>query len=363
MSLRVYVWGDGAREDAIKTAVKKSPLCSEIAKSPEDCDLIIFGPENPICEGLVDVYEAKGIKCIGVNKRFSKLESSKLFAKVFMANNNIKCAKLLPLESNDYPQVVKFDGLCKGKGVKVVFNSDEKDEFTRKIINSSVGESYFIEEFLNGEEISLMSFFNGEKLINFAPSRDFKRLSADVKSPNTGGMGAFCPVKLNENQLLKLDNYLKKLEAALLKEEADFKGFIYSGLIWYSDDWYVLEYNVRLGDPETQAILTHLKNDFLDILINGTEPEYKTGTGACLVIAAGGYPDKPCIGDEIILPKLPADLDVYCAGVKIEGEKMFSNGGRVLSLCVNSKDPFVILREYAEKIQMEHKYFRRDIDI
>lgn len=359
MSLNVAVIGNGAREEAIKAALQKSSLCKTIVDISTHPDLIIFGPENPICEGLPDEYRKQGIRCIAVNKQFSQLESSKLFAKMFMAENCIKCARLLPLESSDFPQVVKFDGLCKGKGVKVVYNTSEKNEFTRKF----PGQKYFIEEYLEGEEISLMSFFNGKKLINFLPARDFKKLNADKNSPNTGGMGAYCPVKLNQIQQESLNIYLENLERALLKENADFEGFIYSGLIWTRDDWYVLEYNVRLGDPETQAILTHLKNDFLDILMNGSEPQYHDGTSACLVVASKGYPDVPVKGDEIILPDNPDNIKIYNAGVKEVNGKLFSDGGRVLSLCVNSGNPFPILKEYAEKIQMKHKYFRDDIDI
>ena len=358
MSLKICVYGDGAREAALKKTVEASPLCKEIVSLNDNPDLIIFGPEQPICDGLVDEYEAMGINCIGVNKKFSRLESSKLFAKMFMANNGIKCAKLLPVECKDYPQVVKMDGLCKGKGVKVVYNFDEKREFTKKF----AGSTYFIEEFLDGDEISVMSYFKDNKLINFIPARDFKKLSADKNSPNTGGMGAYCPVYLTDEQSQKLAAYLQKLETALINEGADFNGFIYSGLIWTRNDWYVLEYNVRLGDPETQAILTNLENDFLDILLNGTQPRYKKGTGACLTIAASGYPDNPIKGDEIILPT-DKDVTVYFAGVKFENDKLYSNGGRVLSLCINSENPFPILKDYAEKIKMKNKYYRNDIEI
>lgn len=359
MSLKVFVIGSGAREEAIRSAVLKSPLCEKIVYSlDENPDLIIFGPEQPICDGLVDLYRAKGFNCIGVSKNFSQLESSKITAKMFMANNGIKCAKLLPIEYPEFPQVVKMDGLCKGKGVKVVYNQKEKDIFTRKIAPNR----YFIEEYLDGEEFSVMSYFYNGRLINFKPARDFKRLSSQKDAPNTGGMGAFCPVKLTGLQQQKLEIYLQKLEKALIAEGADFNGFIYSGLIWSREDWYVLEYNVRLGDPECQAILTNLKNDFLDILVNGTEPEYKDGTGACLTVAAEGYPDEPLTGDEIILPDIE-DIIVYKAGVSEKNGRLYSNGGRVLSLCLNADNPFPRLKEYADKIKMEHKYYRKDIDI
>lgn len=376
MSLNIWVVGNGAREQAIKSACEKSAFSGkvyliedltpyldsnynvDIEKLPEIPDLVIFGPEQPICDGMVDKFENAGIKCIGVNRAFSRLESSKLFAKSFIVNNGIKCAKLLPIESNEFPQVLKFDGLCKGKGVKVVYNNEEKNAFARKF----TGMRYFIEEYLEGDEISVMSYLYDGRLINFRPARDFKRLSADKNSPNTGGMGAYTPVALSHEQQVKLDIYLKRLESALLNAEAEFRGFIYSGLIWAKNDWYVLEYNVRLGDPECQAILTNLKNDFLDILINGTEPEYKDGVGACLTIAAEGYPDTTIKGDEIILPE-DSRVVVYNAGVIEKDGKLYSNGGRVLSICTNSENPFPILKNCAEKIQMKHKYYRKDIDI
>ena len=358
MSLKVCVIGNGAREEALKEFIKSSPLCSEILNSPDDNpDLIIFRPEQPICDGLVDFYQAKGIKCIGVDKNFSRLESSKLFAKKFMAEHGIKCAKLLPVESDLFPQVVKADGLCKGKGVKVVYNQQDKDTFTK-----SLNMPYFIEEYLSGDEISLMSYFNGKRLVNFCPARDFKRLTNDLNSPNTGGMGAFCPVNLSLEQTEKLELYSAKLEAALLNSSANFSGFIYSGLIWSRNDWYVLEYNVRLGDPECQVILNHLKNDFLTILLNNEKPVYKNGYSACLTIAAKGYPENPVKGDEIILPN-DKRVKVYFAGVKQNNNKLYSNGGRVLSICAHGDNPFDILYDYAEKIQMKNKFFRKDINI
>ena len=374
MSLNIWVIGSGAREQAIKTACAKSSLCKSVKILSEtelqvvdlresNPDLIIFGSEEPICNGLTDVFREKGIQCIGVSKAISLLESSKLHAKSFIVRHNIKCAKLLKTESKEFPQVVKFDGLCKGKGVKIVYNNDEKNEFTRKFS----GMKYFIEEYLDGNEISVMSYFYEGRLINFLPARDFKRLSGEKISPNTGGMGAYCPVYLTEVQQNKLNIYLQKLEKALITEGANFNGFIYSGLIWTRNDWYVLEYNVRLGDPECQAILTNLKNDFLDILLNGTEPEYKDGIGACLTVAAQGYPDNPVLGDEISINETSGkeqNIVIYPAGVKSANGKWYSAGGRVLSVCVNSDNPFPLLKNFVNNnIKMRHKYFRQDIDI
>ena len=154
----------------------------------------------------------------------------------------------------------------------------------------------------------------------------------------------------------------------MLSSGADFTGFIYSGLIW-SGDWYVLEYNVRLGDPETQALLTHLKTDFKEILIAAAQKrldtvklEYKDGFSACLVVAAQGYPDLPVTGDRIELPADP-DVKVYLANALQKDGKLYSIGGRVLSLCTNSDDPFPVLKAFAKNVKMEHKYYRKDIHI
>jgi len=391
MSLAKYnilVYGCGAREYAIAKSILSSPLLNKLflangahfrlgenieytdyddlaKKSLEkNIDLVIFGPEQPICDGAVDIFNSYGIKAIGVNKEFSKLESSKLFAKEFMNKYLIKNAKVLSKNDNTFPQVIKKDGLAQGKGVKVVYNEIEKNN-----VISLFKKDFFAEEFLDGEEISVMSLFDGECMLNFLPTRDFKRLNEDLTSPNTGGMGSYCPVDLTDNQKLKLNNYLEKLEKALIAEGADFTGFIYSGLIWLSDDWYVLEYNVRLGDPETQSILKHLKTDFLSILIAGLNNklkniniEYRNGYSACLVIASAGYPDNPKKGDLISLPD-NKNIDVLFAGVKYDNDKLYSDGGRVLSLCLNDENPFPKLKSYADSLKMKSKYYRLDIDI
>ncbi len=357
--LKILVYGSGAREQAIADAVSVGNKVIVYAEpSGFGFDLVIFGPEKPLCEGLADEFRAKNIPCIGVNKKWARLEGSKLFAKEFMDRHGIKNARVLE-KVESYPVVKKCDGLCEGKGVKIIYENAPVE----------IPNDCFYEEYLEGEEISVMSLFDGKTLLNFVSARDFKRLSADPNSPNTGGMGAYCPVDLTSIQQEKLDKYLKQLENALLHEKADFVGFIYSGLIWTREDWYVLEYNVRLGDPEAQAILTHLKTDFLSILqaalaqkLDEVKLEYREDYSACLVVAAQGYPEKPIIGDEITYPE-NSQTKIYHAGVKTENGKLYSNGGRVLSLCTNAKDPFPILKDFADKIQMKKKYYRNDIEI
>lgn len=404
----VMVFGSGAREKAIAASVKNSPKLKKLyiasasygmdaeiiqykdySDLAEKCvalniDLAVFGPEEPICKGVADIFKAHKIPCIATDKTFSQLESSKAYAKRFMAKHKIKTANYVLTENmsalnkiNTFPLVIKADGLCGGKGVKIAFDKKEAENTLKEFLEGKFGENskkVLLEEFINGEEISLMSLWDGKTLLNFPPARDFKKLDKNHSSPNTGGMGAFCPVNLNELQKDKLVDYQKQLKQALSEENASFCGFIYSGLIWNKNpktpDWYVLEYNVRLGDPETQALLTHLNTDFLQILISATEQnldkirlEFKPDTGACLVIAASGYPENPIIGKEIILPEFPNDINVYFSGVKEKSGKLYSSGGRVLSLCKNSKQPFKELKIIAHKIEMQGKYYREDIDI
>ena len=409
--LNVLVFGSGAREHAIAESISRSILLGKLYLANagftklgevveytnfEDLarkctelkiDMVVFGPEGPLCDGIVDIFQKYKVPCIGVNKEFSRLESSKLFGKKFMEKYGMKTAKYevikdLPLLSH-FPVVIKADGLCGGKGVVIANNK----LFAEKIINDFLAGKFgdnsktiLLEEYLQGEEISLMSLWDGENILHFAPARDFKKLNKSESAPNTGGMGAYCPVKFNSFQQKRLDEYKNKLEKALKSENADFVGFIYSGLIlaqvdglW---DWHVLEFNVRLGDPEAQAILAHLQTDFLTILqfaleqkLNKIKLEYNEGYSACLVLACEGYPkdlEHQKTGKKIIMPEENSknrDIKVFYSGVEEKDGELYSKGGRVLSLCTTSDDPFWILKNYAKEIEMENKYFRTDMEV
>lgn len=410
--LNVLVLGSGAREHAIADSISKSPLLNklylaqtgvfklgeviefsdyeDLAKKSLSAgiNLIIIGSEEPLCNGIVDVFKKYNIPCIGVNKYFSQLESSKVFGKIFSENNGIKTSRYEILDGrekedvlenshlkllNNFPIVIKADGLCKGKGVSVAYDRLIAEKIINEYLNGKFGESskvILLEEFLYGEELSLMSLWDGAHLLHLPPARDFKKLNNEQDAPNTGGMGAFCPVELSKDQQDKLEIFKQKLQNALQTEKADFTGFIYSGLIWANDDWYVLEYNVRLGDPECQAILTHLETDFLEILcaainksLDKIELKCKDDYSACLVVASEGYPESPKIGDKISMPEISANIKIFNAGVKYFNENLYSNGGRVLSICTNSKNPFSVLKNFAQKIEMKNKYFREDIDM
>lgn len=412
VGINVLVYGSGAREHAIADSISKSSLLNRLflAKTGafknlgegvnviefsdyEDLgskcsnlkiDLAIIGPEEPLCDGIVDVFKKYNIPCIGVNKEFSQLESSKLFGKKFMEKYKIKTArykmidgktKYSPLNTHHSPVVIKADGLCGGKGVVIANNRKFAENTINEYLQGKFGESskvILLEEFLKGEEISLMSLWDGKTLLHFEPIRDFKKLNKSESAPNTGGMGAFCPVKIGAFEK-KLDDYKKQLENALKAEKADFVGFIYSGLImaqvngvW---DWHVLEYNVRLGDPEAQALLMHLKTDFLSILKSAIEQnldkvklQYKDETSACLTLTCQGYPKVPKDGKKITIPE-NENIKIFYAGVEEKDGDLYSKGGRVLSLCTTSKTPFKYLKEFAKSIEMESKYFRDDLKI
>ena len=407
--LNVLVFGSGAREQAIAEAVLRSHNIGKLfladagfAKLGEiieftdfedlalkcvekEIKIAIIGPEEPLCEGIVDVLKKHNIGCIGVNKKFAQLEGSKQYAKKFMKKYFIKTAgytvvtaKTLPdYNKLSYPIVIKADGLCQGKGVVIANNAACAKKTITEFLGGKFGENsktILLEEFLKGEELSLMSLWDGKTLLTFAPCRDFKRLNKSQTSPNTGGMGAFCPVKMSSLQKEKLADYKTQLEKALIEEKADFCGFIYSGLVWVKKEnswnWRVLEYNVRLGDPEAQVTLAQLSSDFLDILksalkqnLDKVKPEYNEGYSACLVLATEGYPKEPKDGQNIYVPD-SKDIKVFYSGVTKGAEgQILSKGGRVLSLCTTDQKPFPILKEFAQRIKMEHKYFRQDIEI
>lgn len=417
--INVLVFGSGAREHVIADSISKSPLLNKLYLAQtgtfklgeviefsnykdlaEKCvekeiELVIIGPEGPLCEGIADVFTANGIACIGVNKDFSKLESSKLFGKKFMEKYGIKTARYDVIEGNDLSKlkffntsnvVIKADGLCKGKGVVIANNENFAKKTINDFLEGKFGENsktVLLEEFLQGEEISLLSLWDGKTLLHFAPSKTFKKLNKSESAPNTGGMGSFCAVKLNSFQKKKLDEYKEKLQKAFEKEKPDFVGFINSDLILAQEkgsrglwDWHVLEYNVRMGDPEAQAILAHLKSDFLSVLMSATQQkldniklEYNDDISACLTIACEGYP-KPAEfqkrGKKITLPDETFEnrsIKVFYAGVEDRDGEIYSAGGRVLSLCTTSQDPFWDLKNYAKEIEMENKYFRTDLEV
>jgi len=267
--------------------------------------------------------------------------------------------------------VLKADGLAAGKGVYLPISFEDARAELKNFLGGKYGEAsknVVVEEFLEGEELSVISLFNGKKLRTFVPARDYKRLKDNNQGPNTGGMGAYCPVKISGFHQKKLDEYLTKLENALVADGADFCGLVYSGLMLTKDDVKVLEYNMRFGDPETQPLMMHLKSDLLEIFLDDeAELEWNDRTSMCVILASQGYPENPQKGFEITGiedAEKEFGVKVFYAGVKNAGGKLVSNGGRVLCVCKNKEMPEQVRHDvYAacEKINFHGKIFRTDI--
>ncbi len=264
MPLKIMLAGEElGKNSKLFSVFSQSSLCDEILFSASNKpDLIFFGNQLSSRFELADILRKESYKCIGVSKKFSQLETSRITAKIFIVNNGIMSAKLLPIEFPNFPQVIKTNELIFGKNdVKIVYSQAEKDLFTREIMPNK----YFIEEFLSGEEIFLVSYAYNGRLINFRPEKIIKEENLLQETFN---------LELSKIQNLKLKFYLEKFEKALNKEGVDFNGLIYSGLIWAYDDWYVIQYKFSLTNLEYDILLKNLKNDFLDIIVNGIEPEY-----------------------------------------------------------------------------------------
>lgn len=393
----VLLIGSGAREHALAYKIKQSPKLNklylygandgfkylgenikaenyeQLAKKASEIkiDILIIGPEQPLADGIVDIFEKYNINCIGSDKYWTQLESSKSFAKKFMDKYHIPTAKYIvtdTLEDIDkipfnFPYVIKADGLAAGKGVCIVNNKQEAQNTIKDYLNGKFKEAskmIVVEEFLQGNEISLISLWDGKTLLPFIPARDYKKFN----NLNTGGMGAVCPV---ETDKIQTDKYIKLLENALRKEKADFKGIIYSGLILTKDGIKVLEYNMRFGDPETQVLMLSMESDLLDLFINtlnqklsSTKIKWKETPSGCVVLAAKGYPQQPELNDKITINENIKSA-VFFAGVQNINNELYSSGGRVLSVCINNDNPFDTIYKDINKIHFNNKVFRNDI--
>lgn len=405
--MRVLLFGGGAREHSLayklllSTELSKLFLCvpndgfahlgevlpfknyKQIAllAKQKQVDLLVVGPEVPLADGIVDEFKKVGISAIGPDKNWARLESSKSFAKEFMINNDIPTAQfkiitdiseINMLDDFSLPVVIKADGLAAGKGVYIANTRDDAENVINDFLNGKYGNSskkIVIEEFLEGDEISLISIWDGKSLLPFTPARDYKKLLEGNQGPNTGGMGAYCPVILNDRENIEIKDYLKNLETALLKEKADFVGVVYSGLILTKSGVKVLEYNLRFGDPETQALMIHLKTDLLYIFekaikhqLDSVKLEWNDGYSTCLVIASDGYPFSPkknCKLENVDELQEKFDVKIFYAGVKNSGDELVSNGGRVLSVC--KTNAIVDIYAFAKELDFNDKYYRNDI--
>ncbi len=405
--MKVLIYGGGAREHALAWKITQSPLLTKLYLSkPNDgfaelgevidtnnfqelaqiskekeIDLLIVGPEQPLIEGITDVFKNAGINVLGADKKWAMLEGSKSFAKNFMDKNNIPTAKYKAItelseaekciDDIKLPIVIKADGLAAGKGVFIAETKEQAKETIQEFLNGKFGEAskkIIAEEFLEGKEISVISLWDGKTLVPFVPACDYKKLLDENKGPNTGGMGAYCPSSLTLQEYIELEEYNDKLKAALVREKADFTGVIYSGLILTKDGIKTLEYNMRFGDPETQALLLHLESDLLEIFsktvnkkLNEVKLSWKEGQSFCVVVAAKGYPENPITGTEINNLPVTNNVDIFFAGVKKENGQLLSNGGRILSVCKTGIGVQKDIYDEINQIEFTDKIYRKDI--
>ena len=356
--------------------------------------LVLVGPEIPLIEGVVDYInndkELEHILVVGPSKKGALLEGSKDFSKEFMQRHKIPTARyktfntdtldlgLSYLDSVRPPFVLKADGPAAGKGVLIIDNlEDAKKELISMLRNNKFGSSghrVVVEEFLNGIELSCFVLTDGKSYKILPNAKDYKRIGEGDTGLNTGGMGSISPVDFASKEFLKKveDRIIIPTVNGLQKENLPYKGFIFIGLIMVENNPYVIEYNVRMGDPETQVVLPRIKSDFLELMVrtanqtlNNFDLQIHKDTYANIVMVAGGYPESYEKGNPIIgIPKDSENSIIFHAGTKEIDNKLFTNGGRVLSLVskgANFNQALSKSYEIAEKIDFKDKNYRRDI--
>lgn len=412
--MKILVIGSGGREHAIIKKIKQNKNVSEIYAIPgnggierdaicidikatdinaikdfakkNNIDYAIVTPDGPLVAGLVDALEEIKIPCFGPNKNAAIIEGSKVFAKNLMKKYKIPTAKYETFESYDkaieylktapMPTVIKADGLALGKGVIIAETKEKAFDTVKNIMKDKAfgksGDRIVIEEFLEGVEVSILSFTDGKTIIPMISSMDHKRIGDKDTGLNTGGMGTIAPNPYYTKEIAKecFDKIFIPTISAMNKEGRTFKGCLYFGLMITKDGAKVIEYNCRFGDPETQVILPLLKSDLLDIMIattNGNldkvKVEFKNKSAACIIMASEGYPLEYKKGFAINIPKDIIER-VYFAGVKKENEKLLTNGGRVLGITniADTLDKAIKLSyEDAKQISFEGAYYRKDI--
>ncbi|OLS03166.1 phosphoribosylamine--glycine ligase [Tissierella creatinophila] len=414
--MKILVIGSGGREHALCWKLKQSRLTSEIFCAPgnggtreiaknvdisandidsllefalkEKIDLTIVGPEEPLTLGIVDIFKEKGLKVFGPDKKASQLEGSKEFSKKVMEKYNIPTAKYETftsfneakegLKDFSYPLVIKADGLCLGKGVFICEREENAIKVLKDILEDRCfgdeGEKIIIEEYLEGVEASLLCFVSGNRLIPMESAKDHKKIEEGEKGLNTGGIGAFSPNNIITKDLEKQieEEVLKNISLALKEEDLEYEGILFIGFMIDGNDIKVLEFNVRFGDPETESVLVRLKSDLVEVLlksIDGTIEEkdliWDERVSLCVVTTSLGYPLEYEKGFEITgLETIDEDITIFHNGTKYIDNKLFTNGGRVLTLTVlgdDLKSARDKIYSEIEKVNYKNIYYRRDI--
>ena len=414
--MKIAIIGSGGREHALASTISKSSSVKEIFCIPGNAgtskiatnimldinkfdkvhkfindnsiDLVVVGPEQPLVNGIVDYLEKFNIKVFGPNKIASQLEGSKIFTKKLckkydiptvnfgIFENRVDAKKFL--ENAKYPNVIKADNLAAGKGVYICNNEQESSMAVEEIFNGKFGEAknVLIEEFLKGEEMSYFIITDGTTFKSFETAQDHKRVFEGDTGKNTGGMGAYSPSRLINNDLE--DKILSKIIKPTLKGlkdlGTDYKGFLYAGLMIVENEPYLIEYNVRMGDPECQTILPKLKTNLVEILeaccdkkLADINIEWTNKKSLCVVLCSKGYPEiyqKNILIDNIENLNLDENNFIFHAGTKKENDKIYAAGGRVLNF-ISLPDDFLQARdkvhESIKKLDWNGGFYRRDI--
>ena len=419
--MNILIIGSGGREHTLSWKVKQSKSCDNLFITPgnagtakignnvnldpnnfeeikvftieNNIGLVIVGPEEPLVNGIVDYFntdpDLKEIKIFGPSKVGAQLEGSKDFSKNFMFRNDIPCGKSKTfntenidegykfLESISAPYVLKADGLAAGKGVLILENLDEaKKELHEMLVNKKFGDasqSVLVEEFLDGIEVSVFFITDGKDYVLLPEAKDYKRIGEDDKGPNTGGMGAVSPVNFVDDKFIKKvkREIIDKTINGLRSENIEYKGFVFAGLMNVDGDPYVIEYNVRMGDPETQVVIPRLKNDLVDIILtcldgklSGASTLFLDKYCTTVILASDGYPNQYEKGKKITNISDEDESIIFHAGTQLIDDNIISNGGRVLA-CTgfgsNLSEALNNSYKKANEIEWEDKYFRKDI--
>ena len=414
--MRVLILGSGGREHALAWKIAQSPKVNKIYCAPgnagtasvaENIDispdniqallnfalikgigLTVVGPEQPLVKGIADSFEESGLRVFGPSQRAAEIEGSKVFCKDLMKKYGIPTARYESFNSldqvklftkEDEPVVVKASGLASGKGVVLCRNGKEARSAIQSIMQGKVfgnaGDQVVIEEFLTGQEVSLLAFTDGKTILPLESAQDHKAAFDDDKGPNTGGMGAYSPAPIFTDALKKkvVDEIMIPTVRAMAKEGRYYRGILYAGLMLTESGPKVLEFNARFGDPETQPIMMRIKNDIVPIFeacIDGTLAtqtlQWKPESTVCVVMAAKGYPGSYEKGNEITGLNLDENQQamVFHAGTKLDNGKVLTNGGRVLgvtALGLNINQAIKNAYSVVDKIKWDGIHFRKDI--
>ncbi|MDG1844027.1 MAG: phosphoribosylamine--glycine ligase [Nitrospinaceae bacterium] len=414
--MRVLILGSGGREHALAWKIAQSPKVNKIYCAPgnagtasvaENIDispdniqallnfalikgigLTVVGPEQPLVKGIADSFEESGLRLFGPSQRAAEIEGSKVFCKDLMKKYGIPTARYESFNSldqvklftkEDEPVVVKASGLASGKGVVLCRNGKEARSAIQSIMQGKVfgnaGDQVVIEEFLTGQEVSLLAFTDGKTILPLESAQDHKAAFDDDKGPNTGGMGAYSPAPIFTDELKKkvVDDIMIPTVRAMAKEGRYYRGILYAGLMLTESGPKVLEFNARFGDPETQPIMMRIKNDIVPIFeacIDGTLAtqtlQWKPESTVCVVMAAKGYPGSYEKGNEISGLNLDENQQamVFHAGTKLDNGKVLTNGGRVLgvtALGLNINQAIKNAYSVVDKIKWDGIHFRKDI--